>query len=186
MHMLWRTLTHILFHSKRKPTIGHYDVARTAFRTAPTDLDMNRHMNNGKFFSIMDVGRTDMMVRNGVWEILRGLGWYPVVVAETLSFRKSLKLWQRFVIESRVVGFDDKTVVVEQRFVAPDTNGVEEVYARGFVSARFLKKTGGTVSNAELIEAIGAAPQPLPEWVHEWLTQTKLPATRAEAPSIWN
>lgn len=185
MHMLWRFMTHIWFHSRRKPELGHYDVARTKFITLPTDLDTNWHMNNGKFFSIMDVARTDLIIRSGVWQILRERGWYPVVVGETLSFRKSLKLWQRFVIESRVIGFDDKAVTVEQRFVVPDANGVEEIYARGYVRARFLKKSGGTVSNAELIEAIGASPEPLPGWVHEWAMQTQLPSTRAEARSDW-
>lgn len=186
MHMLWRTLTHILFHSRRKAELGHYDVARTRFITLPTDLDTNRHMNNGKFFSIMDIARTDLVVRSGVWAIMRQRGWYPVVVGETLSFRKSLNLWQRFTIESRVLGFDDKAVTVEQRFVVPDANGVDEIYAHGFVRARFLKKSGGTVSNAELVEAIGAAPQPLPEWVHEWAVRTQLPSTRSPAPSIWS
>lgn len=186
MHMLWRTMTHIVFHSRRKPRIGHYDVARTRFRTLPTDLDINRHMNNGKFFSIMDIARTDLTVRSGVWKIVRARGWYPVVVAETLSFRKSLALWQVFTIESRVLGFDDKAVVVEQRFVAPGRDGVEEIYARGFVRARFLKKTGGTVSNEELVEAIGASPRKLPEWLHEWASHTQLPPTRASAPSIWD
>lgn len=184
--MLWRTLTHLWLHSRRKPELGHYDVARTRFMTLPTDLDTNRHMNNGKFFSIMDVARTDLVVRSGVWRIMQERGWYPVVVAETLSFRKSLKLWQRFTIESRVIGFDDKAVTVEQRFVIPDANGVDEIIARGWVRARFLKKSGGTVSNAELIDAIGAAPQPLPEWLHDWAMHTQLPPTRAAAPSIWD
>ncbi|HLP22561.1 MAG TPA: thioesterase family protein [Microbacteriaceae bacterium] len=186
MHMLWRTLLHIWLWSRRQPRLGHYDVARTRFVTLPTDLDMNRHMNNGKFFSIMDIARTDMIVRTGVWTIFRARGWYPVVVAETLSFRKSLKLWQRFTIESRVLGFDDKAAIVEQRFVVRDASGQPEIYARGFVRARFLKRTGGTVSNAELIDAIGAAPQPLPQWIHDWAAHTSLPASRAEAPSLWD
>ncbi|MFM6974573.1 MAG: acyl-CoA thioesterase [Agromyces sp.] len=186
MHMLWRTLAHIWIFSRRKPRLGHFDVARTNFITLPSDLDTNRHMNNGKFFSIMDIARTDLIVRSGVWTILRERGWYPVVVAETLSFRKSLKLWQRFSIESRVLGFDEKAVVVEQRFVQLGSNGAAEVLARGFVRARFLKRGGGTVSNEEFVAAIGAAPRPLPEWLHDWAAQMALPATRAEAPSVWD
>ena len=67
MHMLFRTLLHVLFLSRRKPDLGHDDVARTRFITLPTDLDINRHMNNGVYFSIMDVARFDMLVRNGVF-----------------------------------------------------------------------------------------------------------------------
>ena len=117
--MFFRTLLHVLFLSRRKPDLDHYEVARTNFITLPTDLDINRHMNNGVYFSIMDVARFDMLVRNGVWAIMREKGWYPVVASETITFRKSLSLWQRFTIESRILGFDDKAVYVEQRFVRP-------------------------------------------------------------------
>ena len=77
MHMFFRTLLHVLFLSRRKPDLGHYDVARTNFITLPTDLDINRHMNNGVYFSIMDVARFDMLVRNGVWRAFREQGLVP-------------------------------------------------------------------------------------------------------------
>nr|WP_286307503.1 thioesterase family protein [Agromyces mangrovi] len=188
MHMFFRTLLHLVWFSRRKQGLGHYDVARTNFITLPTDLDINRHMNNGVYFSIMDVARFDMLVRNGVWKLFRARGWYPVVVAETLSFRKSLNLWQRFTIESRILGFDDKAVYVEQRFVRPDADGEPEVYAKGYIRGRFLKQGGGTVSVAELIEAIGEVPEEMvvPERLLEWGQGVSLPATRAAAPSVWS
>lgn len=42
---------------------------------------------------------------------------YPVAANVTMSYRKSLQAWQRFVLETKIVGYDDKSVVVEQRFV---------------------------------------------------------------------
>jgi acyl-CoA thioesterase FadM len=187
MHMLFRTLLHVLFLSRRKPTLDHYEVARTRFITLPTDLDVNRHMNNGVYFSIMDVARFDMLVRNGVFGIMRARNWYPVVVSETITFRKSLSLWQRFAIESRLVGYDEKAVYLEQRFVRPDAHGKPEIYAQGFIRARFLRKEGGTVPVPELIEAFGAPPadDELPAWIERWGADVALPATRAAAPSVW-
>lgn len=38
--MFFRTLLHVLFLSRRKPDLGHWDVARTNFITLPTDLDI--------------------------------------------------------------------------------------------------------------------------------------------------
>lgn len=188
MHMLFRTLLHVLFLSRRKPTLDHYEVARTRFITLPTDLDVNRHMNNGVYFSIMDVARFDMLVRNGVFGIMRARNWYPVVVSETITFRKSLNLWQRFTIESRLVGYDEKAVYLEQRFVRPDADGEPEIYAQGFIRARFLRKSGGTVPVPELIEAFGTPPvdDELPEWIERWGADVALPATRAQAPSVWS
>lgn len=185
--MFFRTLLHVLFLSRRKPDLDHYEVARTNFITLPTDLDINRHMNNGVYFSIMDVARFDMLVRNGVWAIMREKGWYPVVASETITFRKSLSLWQRFTIESRILGFDEKAVYVEQRFVRPGPGGEPEVFAQGVIRGRFLRKAGGVVPVPELVEAFGATPgDGLPEWIERWGTDVALPPTRAAAPSIWH
>ncbi|GAA1057750.1 thioesterase [Agromyces luteolus] len=188
MHMLFRTLLHMLFLSRRKPTLGHYDIARTRFITLPTDLDVNRHMNNGVYFSIMDVARFDMLVRNGVFGLMREKGWYPVVASETITFRKSLQLWQRFTIESRLLGYDERAVYVEHRLVRPDVSGEPEIYARAFIRARFLRKEGGTVPVSELMEVFGTPPidDELPEWIERWGADVALPATRAAAPSVWH
>jgi acyl-CoA thioesterase FadM len=187
MHMLFRTLLHLLFLSRRRPDLAHYDIARTRFITLPTDLDINRHMNNGVYFSIMDVARFDMLVRSGVFDIMRAKDWYPVVASETITFRKSLSLWQRFTIESRILGYDDKAVYLEQRFVRPGPDRRPEIYAQGLIRARFLRKQGGTVPVSELIEAFGAPPasDELPDWVVRWGADVALPPTRAAAPSLW-
>ena len=185
MHMIFRTL--LLFWrapraGRRGTPIGHYDVGRLAMRTLPTDLDLNRHMNNGVYLSVLDLGRFDLLIRNGIWDILRGRDWYPVVVAETISFRKSLNLWQKFVIETRVSGYDEKAVYVDQRIVVDG-----EIYAQAVVRARFLKKRGGTVSVAELIDAIGTVPPDLqlPEWQLRWGKDVALPSNTVPAPSEW-
>ncbi|MCI2957012.1 thioesterase family protein [Agromyces atrinae] len=185
MHMFFRTTLHLIL-ARFGRRIGHYDVARTRFITLPTDQDILGHMNNGVYLSIMDVARFDMLVRNGVWRIFQERGWYPVVVSETISFRKSLTLWQRFTIESRILGFDEKSVFVEQRFVRPGKDGRPEIYALGVIRGRFLKKSGGVVPIDELIEAVGAMPRELPEWIRGWADEVALPSTRGEAPSIWD
>jgi len=188
--MFLRTLLHSVL-SRFGPRLGHYDVARTRFITLPTDQDILRHMNNGVYLSIMDIARFDMLHRTGIWAIFQSKGWYPVVVSETISFRKSLTLGQRFTVESRILGFDEKAVYVEQRFVRPvdgaDAGGAVEVYARGFIRGRFLKRSGGIVTIDELIEAVGAVPEGLavPAWLLEWSADVAMPGTRAPAPSVW-
>jgi acyl-CoA thioesterase FadM len=181
MHMLLRTILHAWI-SRFGKRVGHYDVVRTRFRVLPTDLDILRHMNNGVYLSIFDVGRFDMLRRSGVWQIFGDRGWYPVVASETITFRKSLQLWQAFTVESRIIGYDTKAVYVQHRAVV---NG--EIYAEAFIKARFLKRAGGTVLIDELLDAIGPVPTTLhlPEWLVRWGDDVKLPATRAEAPSVW-
>jgi len=182
VHLLFRTMLHALL-SRFGRRLGHYDVARTRFRVLPTDLDILKHMNNGVYLSIFDVGRFDLLARNGVWAIFTRNGWYPVVASETITFRKSLTLWQRFTVESRILGYDAKAVFVEQRAVVDG-----EIYAQAYIRGRILKRGGGTVSVKDLLDAVGTVPpgDGVPEWLIQWGADAALPATRADAPSIWS
>ena len=181
MNLIFRTALQ-WFRSRRASKVHIHDVGRTSFRVVPTDLDVLGHMNNGVYFSIMDLGRMDLMIRAGAWAALSKNGFYPVATNETITFRKSLQPWQRFVLESRIVGYDDKAVFVEQRFVVKG-----EIFARAFMRGRFLKKTGGTVSVAELADALGVDPSEvtLPPWLARWSDDVVLPTTREPAPSEW-
>ena len=159
-----------------------HEVGRTDFRVLPTDLDVLGHMNNGVYFSIMDLGRMDLMIRAGSWARLTEHGFYPVASNETITFRKSLQPWQRFTLETKIVGYDAKAVFVEQRFVVKG-----EIFAQAFMRGRFLKKTGGTVSLQELSDALGVdtTEVTLPPWLARWSDDVVLPPTKVNAPSNW-
>lgn len=182
MNLIFRTIVQ-WFRSRRASTLHVHDVGRTDFHVLPTDLDVLGHMNNGVYFSIMDLGRMDLMIRAGSWAALKRHGFYPVASNETITFRKSLQPWQRFTLETKIVGYDAKAVFVEQRFVVKG-----EIYAQAFMRGRFLKKTGGTVSLAELADALGVdtTQVTLPAWLARWSDDVVLPATRADAPSEWS
>jgi len=188
MHMIFRTVWHVLFVGPRGRKLKLTDVSRSRFRVWPTDLDVLNHMNNGKYLSIMDIARFDAMQRMDAMKKTLKLGWYPVVVGQTISYRKSLNPWMRFYIETKILGADDQAVYLEQRFVRPDANRRPEIYARAFVRARFLKKAGGIVTPDELFEAVSADPADfsVPEEVLAWGQATKLPSLRSDATSVWS
>ncbi|TDP90183.1 acyl-CoA thioesterase FadM [Leucobacter luti] len=188
MHMIFRTLWHQLFVGGRASRVALGDMTRSRFRVWPTDLDILRHMNNGKYLSIMDVARFDLIKRNGAWDVFTQEGWYAVVVGQTISYRKSLNPWQRFWVESRLLGFDDQAVYIEQRFVRPNAERRPEVYARAIVRGRILRRTGGVVPVSELIEKTGANTDEMqvPEDILEWGRSTRLPSTRDSAVSSWS
>ena len=101
---------------------------------------------------------------------------------ETITFRKSLELWQAFTVESRLIGHDDKATYMMHRAVVDG-----EVYAQMVVRARFLRRGGGVIPLEELFEALHR-PDNLPElepWVREWAAAAALPSTKAPAPSVW-
>lgn len=186
VNVIWRTLLVILRARLRRRAGRALDptaVGTVALTTLPTDLDILRHMNNGRYLSLFDLGRWDLLIRTGLFDAMKERGWYAVVSSETITFRKSLQPWQRFEVQSRFIGHDDKALFLEHRAVVGG-----EVYARAIVRARMLRRTGGTVSNEELFAAVGK-PDGLPvidEWVHEWAAASALPPVRESAPSIWD
>ena len=78
--MLLRTLL-MMLSSRRKPLLDFRDVGRLRLRVLPNDTDILRHVNNGIYLSLMDLGRMDLMIRSGRWQQLSGLGWPPVATA---------------------------------------------------------------------------------------------------------
>ena len=145
LRLLW-----LMLRSRHRTRVSPFGPCRTPFRVWFTDLDPLLHMNNGIYLCIMDLGRLDLMIRSGLWRVINAQQWYTVVVAETIQFRRSLNLFQRFSISTRVLGWDDKAIVIEQSFIRG-----EEVVAHALVRARVLKKSGGNVAPGELLLAAG-------------------------------
>jgi acyl-CoA thioesterase FadM len=185
VNVIWRTILLTFLARRRVRREGRIEptaVGVIRLTTLPTDLDVLRHMNNGRYLSLFDLGRFDLLIRTGMFDAMRVHKWYAVVSAETITFRKSLNPWQRFEVESRLLGHDDKAVYLEHRAVVGG-----EVFARAIIRARMMKQSGGTLSHEELFGAIGR-PEGIPDveqWVHDWAAASALPSTRAEAPSIW-
>jgi len=175
-------LLRVWLRSRRGPRLGLYSIARTPFRVSLLDLDVLRHMNNGRYLTVLDLGRMDLMYRSGMWERLQRNRIYPVVAAQTITYRRSLDYRTRFFVETRVVGVDERSVFLEQRFVVRG-----EVHAVAHVRGRFLRAGGGTVPVAELLALLGAEPPAggLPEWVRAWSEGSALPAAKASMPSVW-
>lgn len=171
--------------SKGRPALAIDEVARTPFMVLPTDIDLLGHMNNGRYLSYMDLARVDMTVRTGMQAVLERSGIYAVVGQSTMVYRRSLDLWQRFEIETAVMGADERAIYLQQRFVVDG-----EVHARGVVQGRFIERGVGTAPIARVVEVLEAAGMPvvLPELdqrVHDWAEMNRLPSNRQPAPSTW-
>lgn len=175
LRLLWLRLR-----ARARGPLSVWDVARTPFRVLPTDLDLLLHMNNGKYLSILDVGRLDLLLRSGLWQVLTDRGWYPVVAGQTISYRRSLRLGQRFEVHTRVLGFDDRWGYIEQTFVVGTT-----IHAQAIVRTRFLKRSGGAVSHDELEEVAGPLVDhsAIPDWVLAWSAAARIPKQVGEERS---
>ena len=135
-------------------------------RVWPNDLDANLHMNNGRYLTLMDLGRFDLLIRGGLLRTVFRKRWMPVAAAATIRFRRSLDPFQRFRLRTRVLGWDAKNVIMEQVFETLDG----QIAARALVRGVFRRKDG-TVPTSEIAAAAGWSPQSpdLPERVTAWL-----------------
>lgn len=167
----------------QRPRLGAREVSRVTMRPWVGDLGLSDHLNNGVYLSMMDVGRADLWFRSGLWARMRAAGAFPVVAAATISYRKSLRRGQRFVLETRALAVRDRSLFLEQRFVVDG-----EMFARAFVTVRVLAQTGGGVSAQQLSEFVGEdlTGLPLEEWMPRWVDDVTLPPTREPAPSVWD
>lgn len=164
MNLLFRLFWTWLAQRWRAP-VAPLGPCETPFRVLPTDLDVLMHVNNGVYLSMMDVARVDLMYRAGLMGKLSAKRWYPVVVAETIQFRKSLQLMDRFTITTTVVGWDEKAMLLQQHFIRRG-----EVIASAVVRSRFLVRGGGAVDPAELaaLAGVSGASPTLSEAVARW------------------
>lgn len=169
MKLLFRLLWLVLTQSFRSRT-DIMGPVETRLRVYPNDLDIFLHVNNGVYLTYADLGRTDLLLRANAFHKIRKRGWYPVIASQTIQIKKSLKLGQVFSINTRVIGWSDKAVYMEQVYMRGET-----FIARALVDARFLSLKGERVSNQELLDLLGLvrSSPTLPNYLQLWIDSSK-------------
>jgi acyl-CoA thioesterase FadM len=155
-----------LVRSRLKPRIDLLDESSFAMRCWPNDLDLNIHMNSGRYISMMDIGRVEILGRTRLLRKVFGRGWRPMVGSSTIRYRRSLLPFERFVVRTRVICWDEKWLyfrhVIERR---------GEVCALAYVRG-LLRGKEGNVSPAQILELAGKPGMqspPMPDDVARWI-----------------
>lgn len=152
MNLWFRTLLiYLLAHLK--PQTQVMDETRLRLRVMPTDLDVAVHMNNGRYLTIADLGRWDMMIRVGFWKTMRERGWHPVVGTSKVWHKRSLQPFQPFDLTTRLLFWDEKWTYLEHRFEGVGENE-GAVYCKIVVKTLFLDGRE-KISSADLLDAFG-------------------------------
>jgi len=94
-------------------------------RVLPNDIDINLHMNNGRYLTICDLTRVDMFIRSGLAKTMINEKWMP---EHTMKYKKALKVFQKYEIKMQVTDWDNRsfhmlhTFMVGNRVVAEGTS----------------------------------------------------------------
>lgn len=143
------------------------DASSLTFRVWPHDLDLSLHMNNGRYLTLMDLGRLDIMVRSGLWRAVIDNRWTPIASTVTIHFCRELTPFQSFQLETKLLSWDTTFVVMEQTFVFNSGERRGQIGARGlFKGGLYDRKARAFVPIKTLMATIGVAaesPGPSPE-----------------------
>lgn len=163
---LWFRLLWLLLTAPFRPRLSMHDASVLHTRVWPVDVDLNIHMTNARYSAVMDLGRTDLMIRTGLLRMVLRHRLQAVVGASMLRWRKGLAPLQPYRLETRLVAWDDKWFWMEQRFIT--AKGV--LACIGMVKACFTDRDG-VVPPDRVAAFLGVDPDqrpPLPDWAAGW------------------
>jgi acyl-CoA thioesterase FadM len=159
-------------HIRPLAPLGVLDEDRLRMRVWPNDIDLNMHLNNARYLSIMDYGRAHLLARTKLLQHMLHARWQPLVGAAWVTYRRSLALFALFELTSRLVCWDDRWFYMEQTFTS--SKGLAAV---GWVKG-MLRDPRGTVDPQLVLERVapGVVSPPMPESIAAWneLTREKL------------
>lgn len=153
MNLILRMLYVILISLFRPRLPARAMESRLRLRTLPNDLDVNLHMNNGRYLTICDLNRVDLFIRTGLAKLMVQRGWMPMVAEHTMTYKRPLKLFQRFEVVLALTHWDDKFFYMTHTFIAGD-----RVVAQG-TSKAVLRAREGVLKPDEVVAALEAAQQ---------------------------
>lgn len=165
MNLYFRLIWTIL-RSFFKSKIDFSDEIVLKLRIFPNDLDINRHLNNGRYLTILDLGSIEFFLRSGVlFRAIRN-GFRPMVGGLIVTYRKGLSLFEQCTLTMRLRAWDDRWNYFKFEF--RKKNG--QLSAAGYLKGAFVSKAG-LVPNNEADEIFGyrRGPCELPQVVENWI-----------------
>ncbi len=169
MNLYFRLLKLLLQRLLKPKRMGLLDVSTIHGRVWLNDLDNNIHMNNGRYLTLMDLGRLDLILCAGLLGTCLRKRWFPVVGALKILYLRPLAPFQKFELKTRIIGWDAKWLYLEQWF---EVDG--KLCAKAHLQGLF-KGPNGKVEMKELLEATGMKKRSpkLPADVRNWLRSSR-------------
>jgi acyl-CoA thioesterase FadM len=132
------------------------------YRVWLNDIDLNFHMNNGRYLTVMDLGHLQFTVRTGLLRKMLKNRWKLVVANSLINYKKSLTPFQAFELQTSLISWDENSLYFEKRFVANET-----LMAIGYVKV-IIRSHTENISPAEFLGDMGARfnypPKPVPDF----------------------
>lgn len=157
-------LNHKRLKAKQPAKHDFFDTVKRSFRVGLTDIDFNMHINNANYLRFMERSRWDHPVQTGTFQTMMENKLNFIVAGIEISYIREIRLFTRFDVETRYIGWDDKYFYMEQRLTVDG-----KIHAYAVVKAVFVQS--GTVQTPiqtmKYITTHGT-PEVLPEHIEHW------------------
>jgi acyl-CoA thioesterase FadM len=160
LRLLWT-----LLRCWRAPRLEPGDTLMRTLRVLPNDLDINGHMNNGRYLTIIDLMLVEYFVRSGFAATMLQRGWRPMAGGSFITYRRGLMPLQTYTLRFRLDASDAHWNYMRFEFVRG-----ERVCAAGYMKGAAVARTGRPIAAYD--SAFGTRPVPvtaLPTPVRDWL-----------------
>lgn len=164
-------LRHFLVWLRAKGRVGDFNGEfETSLRSWFTDCDLNFHVNNARYMVFMEVARFDLSLRSGLISYCVKNKIAPMLMGSKITFRREIKPFRKINIKTKIIGYDDKFIIMEQKMVSART-----LHSKGYVRVGFYKK-GGFIKPEDLLSTLNLdfVQEPLSEEVRLWLASEDL------------
>ncbi|MEM9437886.1 MAG: acyl-CoA thioesterase [Pseudomonadota bacterium] len=170
----WMRLGYHMWKGRSLSPMDMLETHVSQHRVSLIDCDMFMEMNNGRILTIFELGRWQLSLRTGLWAGLRKRGWGFAVAGASVRYRKRLVPFERFEMRTRVLGWDERFVYIEQGMFKTSGECANHILFRTAVVAN-----GKAVATEEVEKMMGRTPgsPPLPDWAKAW--------TEADAQRPW-
>lgn len=142
MNLWLRLLLYLLRHGFEQASRA-LNASRWMFHVWMTDMDVNGHVNNGRFLELMDLGRFDFFWRSPLRRSIFDLRSVPILGGVLIRYRLPLSLNQRIALDTRLLGFEDDWMMIEQRFVFTSGDKEDAVAAIALCKCGFYDRETG-------------------------------------------
>jgi len=150
---------------RNAPCLALDEVHVSTHRCWPIDIDAWVELNNGRTMTLLDLGRLLMFRRMGISALCTSRGWYLTVAGAAIRYRRRVRTFDRFEVESRLSGWDRRFFYVEQSMWRPDGACANNAVLRIAVAS-----SSGIVDPQTVVQALPhpIASPALPDWVQSW------------------
>ena len=150
----------------RMPRILPGETITRQMRVLPNDIDINGHMNNGRYLTLVDLMLIEYFVRTGFAQAMLMNRWKPMSGGSMITYRKGLQPFQKYSLSFTLDAADAHWNYMRYEFRMQDGSLCAAGYMKGAAVSH-----QGLVSNAQSYARAGSEfePRPLPEHVALWM-----------------